>query len=403
MNLPAPRPLAGLRVLDLSSMMAGPYCGRWLADLGADVIKIESPEGDYMRTRPPLRSGYSAYFGHLNCGKRSMVLDLKKPAAVGLVRSLASKSDVLLEGFRPGVMDRFGLDYESLRAENPALIYCSISGYGQEGPMAGNPAYAAIVHATSGFDEAWRVSQPGDALPPTCGVQIADVVAASFATMAVQTALLARQKSGAGQRVDLSLMEGMLALMPLDIVQAQFPADNRRTSYRPVKARDGYVVITPISQKNFTDLCTAMGREDFKADPRFASPLARVENWETLLGEVQAWAGHRTVDECMSYLSAAGVPAARHSSVKQTLESEQLGARGFWAAARDGGGNFLAARLPFTLSADAGRDPGPALVPELGEHTREVLRDILALDKAEIDLLVSQGVAYGVGKETCAA
>lgn len=287
------RPLKGVRVLDFTSMLAGPCCARWLADLGADVIKVEAPEGDYMRSRPPLREGNSAYFGHLNGGKRSIVLDLKRPAAVALARRLAGTCDVVLEGSRPGVMKRLGLDAASLMAEFPRLVYCSVSGYGQEGPRAGSPAYAAIVHATSGFDDAWQKSQPAPQQPPTCGVQIADVVAATFATIGIQSALLARAASGRGQLVDLSLAEGMMALMPLDLVQAQFPADQRRALYRPVRAADGYIVATPISQANFMDLCKAMERLELQTDARYATPLARSDHWDELLAEIQAWAAQR--------------------------------------------------------------------------------------------------------------
>ncbi|MDM0015159.1 CoA transferase [Variovorax sp. J22P168] len=389
----APKPLSGLRVLDFSNMLAGPYCGRWLADLGADVIKIESPEGDPMRNRPPLRNEHSAYFGHVNCGKRSIVLDLKKPEAADIVRSLAAKSDVLLEGFRPGVMARFGLDHESLKEQCPSLIYCSISGYGQDGPLAESPAYAAIVHATSGFDEAWRASQPNQSQPPTCGVQIADVLAGSFATMAIQTALLARQGSGRGQHVDLSLMEGMLTLMPLEIVQAQFPEDARRAQYRPIKAADGYIIVTPITPKNFVDLCVGIGRPELRSDPRFADPLDRVVNWDILIGEVEAWSSLLSSVECLARLDKAGVPASRHATVADALGNRQLAQREFFGTARDGAGDYAIASLPFRLNGEPARPVIVPKVPRLGEHTREVLERLLGKDSSDVERLVAEGVA----------
>ena len=392
MTATVPRPLEGLRVLDFSNMLAGPYCGRWLADLGADVIKIESPEGDPMRNRPPLRHAHSAYFGHVNCGKRSMVLDLKKPEAADIGRSLAAKCDVMLEGFRPGVMQRFGLDYASLQSLCPSLVYCSISGYGQEGPLAESPAYAAIVHATSGFDEAWRASQTNQSQPPTCGVQIADVLAGSFATMAIQTALLARQTSGRGQHVDLSLMEGMLTLMPLEIVQAQFPEDARRAQYRPIRAADGYIIVTPITPKNFLDLCVGIGRPEFRTDPRFADPLDRVVNWDSLIAEVEDWSSKLSSAECLERLDRAGVPASRHSTVADALRSPQLAERDFFGKARDGAGDFTIASLPFRLNGEPARASEVPRVPRLGEHTREILERLLGKDSADVQRLVAEGV-----------
>lgn len=382
MTTASTQPLAGMRVLDFSSMMAGPYCGRWLADLGADVIKVEAPEGDYMRNVPPLRGGHSAYFGHLNCGKRSIVLDLKNPVDVDIARQLAARCDVLLEGSRPGVMKRLRLDHASLQENCPRLVYCSVSGYGQDGPSAYSPAYAAIVHATSGFDAAWQAAQTAqvqESGPPTCGIQVADVVAASFAAMAVQSALLARAASGRGQHIDLALAEGMLSLMPLEIMQAQFPADTRRAMYRPVRASAGYVVITPIAQRNFLDLCEAIARPELKSDPRFATPTERSRNWDALLAEVAAWAQSRTAAQCVHELSQHGVPAANYRTVRQALDDPQLQGRGFLTPATDGAGAFSVANLPFRLNGAPVRQHAAA-VPALGQHTAQVLAELLGTD-----------------------
>jgi crotonobetainyl-CoA:carnitine CoA-transferase CaiB-like acyl-CoA transferase len=364
MRNPSTQPLAGIRVLDFSSMMAGPYCGRWLADLGADVIKIEPPEGDYMRTTPPLRGGQSAYFGHLNCGKRSIVLDLKRARAAAIARQLAAHCDVLLEGSRPGVMARLGLDYGSLKGDCPRLVYCSVSGYGQEGPSAGSPAYAAIVHATSGFDSAWQASQGDGAQPPTCAVQIADVMAASFAAM---------------------------TLMPLELVRVQFPADARRAMYRPVRAANGFVVITPITQGNFLDLCAAIGREELQKDPRFATPIARSAHWDALLTEVGLWAGQRDASSCVNELVRRGVPAANYRTVAEAMADPQLLSRGFLGRARDVSGEFSVANLPFRLNGAPVRK-GVALIPTLGQHTAQVLGDLLSLKgQALVEALESTG------------
>jgi len=188
--------LAGLRVLDFSIMLAGPYCARLFADMGADVVKIEPPEGDDMRLRKPLRDGESAYFGQLNAGKRSLALDLKQPEAIALVQRLAAEADVVIENFRPGVMERLRLGASELRALNPRLVYASISGYGQQGPAAGRAAYAMIVHAASGFDRT-LARYAGDRDRPAPGaVFVADLLGGIFAYAAIQTALVQRARTG---------------------------------------------------------------------------------------------------------------------------------------------------------------------------------------------------------------
>ena len=191
------RTYTGLRVLDFTTTIAGPHCTRLLADLGAEVIKIEAPAGDMMRMRPPLRDGASGTFGQLNAGKKSIVLDLKAPAAADAVRRLAQTADVVVENYRPGIMQRFGLDYAELAKVNDKLIYCSISGYGQDGPSADRPAYAPVIHATSGFDLAHAAHQPDRDRPDYCGIFIADFLAGTYAFGAIATALAHRESRAA--------------------------------------------------------------------------------------------------------------------------------------------------------------------------------------------------------------
>src|SRR5689334_14219827 len=204
--------LERVRVLDFTTTIAGPHCTRLMADLGAEVIKIEAPEGDMMRSRLPLRNGASTSFGQLNTGKKSLVLDLKRPEAVAVVRRLAETADVVVENFRPGVMAQFGLDYPKLQAINPALVYCAISGYGQTGPSAGLPAYAPVIHAASGYDLAHLAYQGEQRPPDYCGIYIADVLTGTYAFGAIVTALYRRRESGEGQLIDLSMLESMLSL-----------------------------------------------------------------------------------------------------------------------------------------------------------------------------------------------
>ena len=203
---------AGLRVLDFSTTIAGPHCARMLADMGAEVIKIETSEGETMRTRPPLRNGCSTAFGQLNVGKKSLVLDLKSSEGGEVVSRLVTQADILVENFRPGVMRRLGLDWESLKELNPKLIYCSISGYGQTGPSAELPAYAPVIHAASGYDMAHLSYQPGRSRPDYCGIYHADVVTGTYAFGAIASALYQREITGQGQHIDVSMLESMLTL-----------------------------------------------------------------------------------------------------------------------------------------------------------------------------------------------
>jgi crotonobetainyl-CoA:carnitine CoA-transferase CaiB-like acyl-CoA transferase len=213
---------AGLRVLDFSTTIAGPHCTRMLADMGAEVIKIETEEGETMRTRPPVRNSCSTAFGQLNVGKNSLVLDLKSPSGLEAVRRLVATADVLVENFRPGVMRRLKLDYASLHESNPKLIYCSISGYGQTGPSAELPAYAPVIHAASGYEMAHLAYQPGRSRPDYCGIYHADVLTGVYGFGAISAALYQRAATGQGQHIDVSMLESMLSLTLNELQWSQF-------------------------------------------------------------------------------------------------------------------------------------------------------------------------------------
>ncbi|MDM0015170.1 CoA transferase [Variovorax sp. J22P168] len=368
-------PLKGVRVADFSTMMAGPYCSRWMADMGAEVWKIEPPEGDFMRSRVPLREGRSAYFAHLNAGKKSVVLDLKKAEDAEVARDLMAQSDVLLENYRPGVMQRFGLDYASVRDANPALVYCSISGYGQSGEGSERAAYAPIVHAASGLDLAILELQDVQTQPANCGIQIADVLAATFAGFAIQTALLHRLRTGAGQHIDLALMDALMSLMPFEMQCLQFPGEHSRNLYKPLPTQDGFVVVAPLSQANFVAMSRAMDRPEWLVDPRFREPVARAEHWQSLLDAMAAWTCERLAADCQAQLEAAGVPASRYVPLAEMLRDPQMTRRGGIRQVEDGSGSLLASGLPFTLSAS--HLPESPRAPDLGEHTH-ALRAMLA-------------------------
>ena len=263
--------LDGLRVLDFTTTIAGPHCARMLADLGAEVIKIEAPEGDMMRTRPPLRNGASTSFGQLNAGKKSIALDLKSPDGVEAVRRLVASADVVVENFRPGVMRRFGLDYDTLRPIKPDLIYCAISGYGQTGPSAALPAYAPVIHAASGYDLAHMAYQGEARRPDYCGIYIADVLTGTYAFVAITAALYQREMTGEGQMIDVSMLESMLSLTLSEIQAAQFAvAPPGRPIFGPVATKDGYINLSIASERTFQNLAAASGHPHWLTDPRFA-------------------------------------------------------------------------------------------------------------------------------------
>lgn len=370
-------PLAGVRVLDFSIMMAGPYCTRYLADLGAEVIKVESPDGDYIRTRPPLRDGLSTYFAHLNCGKRSIRLDLKDPAAIEVAIALAAKSDVVVENFRPGVMDRLGIGYGVLSRNNPGLIYCAVSGFGQDGPGADRPAYAQVVQASSGYDLAFMQYQDSRDRPANSNIFVADVLASTFALSGILAALNQRHRTGRGQFVDVALMDGMLNLLPYEVQEAQFPARERRQVYSPVKALDGFVIICPMTAKNFESLCDTVGHPEWKTDPRFADNVERVRNWQEMMRLVERWTIERPARECEDRFMAAGIPAATYRTVREALQDPQLAHRGSLARVADASGAFVVPNLPFRLSA--ARVEAGARVADSGEDTVAVLTEVLGM------------------------
>jgi crotonobetainyl-CoA:carnitine CoA-transferase CaiB-like acyl-CoA transferase len=366
---------AGLRVLDFSTTIAGPHCTRMLADCGAEVIKVETDEGETMRTRPPVRNQCSTAFGQLNIGKNSVVLDLKSPQGLEIVRRLIASADVLVENFRPGVMKRLKLDYESVRALNPKLVYCSISGYGQTGPSAELPAYAPVIHAASGYDMAHLVYQPGRSRPDYCGIFHADVLTGVYAFGAIGAALYQRHATGKGQHIDVSMLESMLSLTLNELQWSQFNVKpTQRPMFGPIETVDGYVMVAIASEKTFQGLMQVIGRPEWVNDPRFARYADRRENWAELMEEVEAWSRKIDTAQCLAALNAEGVPSSAYRTVKEALADPQIAHRGALAEVADGGGTFKVLNLPFRMS---GAKVAPAKrMATLGEHTRAYLKEI---------------------------
>ncbi|MCC0077064.1 MAG: CoA transferase [Rhodobacter sp.] len=360
-----------IRVLDFGQVMAGPLAGRLMADVGAEVIKIETPEGDTMRSRPPLRDGHSAYFGTLNAGKRSVVLDLKTEAGRRDAFELARSADVVLENFRPGVMARLGLGYEALSAANPRLIYCAISGFGQQGEGAKRPAYAPMIHAASGLDLALMDFVPGAERPAPTGMFFADVLAAVYAWGAVQTALFERERTGQGQLVDVALMDSLISMMIYECQEAQFPQARKRHVYIPVKTADGFVIVVPLSGKNYAAMLDVLGAPDWGGDPRFATPAGREANWAEIMRHVEVWTVQRSSEECERRFMAAGVPCSRYRTVAEALADPVSVERGIVGTVEDSAGPFGVPNPPFRMSLTEAHVR--RVIPALGEGTAEIL------------------------------
>jgi crotonobetainyl-CoA:carnitine CoA-transferase CaiB-like acyl-CoA transferase len=378
----------GLRVLDFSTTIAGPHCTRMLADMGAEVIKIESVGGETMRTRPPLRSGFSSVFGQLNAGKKSLVLDLKSPDAVDAIRRLVTASDIVVENFRPGVMRRLTLDYASLRPLNPRLIYCSISGYGQTGPSAELPAYAPVIHAAAGYDMAHLSYQPGRNRPDYCGIYHADVLTGVYAFGAISAALYQRGLSQEGQHIDVSMLESMLSLTLNEVQWSQFAVTPpSRPMFGPLETADGYVMVAIASEKTFQGLVRASGHPEWIGDSRFARYADRRNHWKDLMDGVETWSRTIATAKCLAELNAHGVPCSAYRTVAEALSDPQIAHRGALAEVEDGAGTFKVLNLPFRMSGttiSAGKRAAT-----LGEHTVSLLRQS-GLSEDQIAALVGK-------------
>ncbi len=337
--------VAGLRVLDFSTTIAGPHCARMLADMGAEVIKIETADGETMRTRPPVRNGCSTAFGQLNVGKKSLVLDLKSPDGTEAIRRLVADADILLENFRPGVMRRLKLDHETLRALNPKLIYCSISGYGQTGPSAELPAYAPVIHAASGYDMAHLAYQPGRNRPDYCGIYHADVLTGVYAFGAISAALYQRTVTQRGQHIDVSMLESMLSLTLNELQWSQFEVkQTQRPMFGPIETADGYVMVAIASEKTFQGLMKVIER----------SRAVTTEN-------------------CLAALNKEGVPSSAYRTVNEALSDPQIAHRRALSEVQDGGGTFRVLNLPFRMSG--AKVAAGQRMATLGEHTRALLKE----------------------------
>jgi formyl-CoA transferase len=398
--------LEGIRVVDLTRALAGPFCAMMLGDLGADVIKVERPgRGDDSRGwGPPFVGepygpypGESAYFIATNRNKRSITVNLKSPAGQKIVRELAQNSDVFIENFRTGVLDKMGLGYEDLRAVNPRLVYCSISGYGRTGPYADRPGYDFIIQAEGGM---MGITGPEEGPPSRVGIPIVDITAGMFSATAILAALRARDHTGEGQWVDVSLLDTQAAL--LTNVASNYlvgGAEPRRygnahpsiTPYEAFRARDRWFALAAANDRQWSVLCGVMGRPDLKDDPRFATNVKRVAHRVELLDALNAVFATRDAGEWLEALREAGLPCGPINAVPEVFAHPQAETRGMvLKAEHPTAGTVQVAGFPYKLSATPAAVRKPP--PMLGQHTEEVLSGVLDYTADEVEVLAMQRV-----------
>jgi crotonobetainyl-CoA:carnitine CoA-transferase CaiB-like acyl-CoA transferase len=379
---PAP-PLRDVRVLELTQVMAGPFCCQVLADMGADVVKVEPP-GTGDQTRRSLgfvmKGEDTAAFLAVNRNKRSVALDLKDEAHREAFYRLVRSADVLVENYRPGVSPRLGVDYETLQPLNPRLIYASISGFGQTGPYAMRPGYDLIAQGLSGVMSV--TGEPGGE-PVKCGIPIGDLSAGLFCAVAVLSAYVARERTGEGQRIDTSLFEGALALSIWETaelwatgrVPAPLGSAHRLTApYQALRTRDGHITVGGNNQRLWALLCEAVGREDLADDPRFATNEARMENRLELVAELESALLARDTEGWVQTLVEAGVPVGPIHDYRQVLDDPHTRARDMVVELEHPAeGTIRTLGIPVKLSETPGQIRRPP--PLLGEHTEEVLRE----------------------------
>lgn len=386
MLTPSDPPLKGLRVLELARILAGPWIGQCLADLGADVIKVESPEGDETRRwGPPFvpradgSKGDAAYFHSCNRGKRSVLADLRRAEDQHLVRTLAQEADVLIENFKVGGAQKFGLGYESLHAANPRLVYCSVTGFGQSGPYAERAGYDAMIQAMSGIMD--LTGEP-DGPPQKIGVAFADIFTGLYGVIAIQGALAARAQTGFGQHIDLALLDcmvGVLANQNLNyLVSGIVPrrlgtAHPNIVPYQVFAVADGYIMIAVGNDAQFGKLCRVLLEPELAQDARFLTNALRVEHRDVLVPHLTRALQHRHRKDLLQELATAGVPAGPINTLADVFADPQIVHRALrldidapWAAAQ----HVPGVRTPIYYSAS--QPPVPRAAPRLGEHTGEI-------------------------------
>ncbi len=393
-----PGPLEGTKVLSFGRMLSGPYAAMLLADLGAEVVKIEAPKiGDLARFAGPFIEKVSSYFLSINRGKKSMTLDLKRKRARKVVFRLAKRADILLENFRPGVMERLGFGYEAIRRVNPGIIYASLSGFGQEGPYAQRPAFDMIAQGMGGVMSI--TGEPGRP-PVRLGYSMGDIGASLFTCVSILAALHEREKSGRGQQIDVAMLDCQVALCENACAryfatgEVPGPLGSRHPLFTPFQAfptRDGYVVLVAQLPDDWKRFCEAAGREEWAADGKYGSLEARLANYDEFIEEMNALMRTRTTAEWIELLDAHRVMCGPVNRIDQVVRDPHIHARGMFVdVEHPQAGGLKVVGTPMRFSETPCRIEKAS--PELGEHTEEVLSAWADLTEEEIEELRESGI-----------
>ncbi len=393
-----PGPLTGLKVLDLTRVLAGPYATMILSDLGAEVIKIEQPgTGDESRNFGPFKNDFSLYFMSVNRGKRSVTLNLKTKQGKHIFKQLVKQSDILVENFRLGTMRKLDLDYETLAAEHPSLIYAACSGFGQTGPFSEQGAYDMIIQGMGGIIS---ITGEPNGPPVRVGTSISDITSALFTTIGIMSALHHRNKTGKGQLVDVAMLDSLVAVLENAIVryfatdEIPQPLGSRHPAITPFEAfesADGYIIIAIGNDTLWCKFCESVDEKHLISDPRFKTNAGRTDNHGQLFPILSEIMRQRKTDEWIEALEKIGVPCGPINTIDKVVNHPQVQAREMITSVmHQVTGSVEVPGLPIKLSDTPGGVDAPA--PSLGEHTDEVLTDVLDMSIEEIDLLRQEGI-----------
>jgi len=384
-------PLKGLKVLDLSRVLAGPYCTMLLADFGADVIKIEPPHvGDDSRAFGPFVGKESAYFMSLNRNKRSMVLDFKNNKHVEVFKEMVTKADIVVENYRPGTMEKFGLSYDVLKEINPKLIYAACSGFGRTGPYRLKPAYDIIVQAMGGI---MSITGENKDTPTRVGASVGDIVAGIFTAYGIMLAIYDRDKTGKGQLVDVGMLDCQVAILENAIARyvttgdIPVPLGNRHPSITPFSAftaKNGQIIVGAGNDRLWIKLCNVLNKPELLADSRFTTNGDRTEHYKELHAILNETMLAKTISEWMSVLEEAGIPCAPINNIEMILNDPQVNSRDMIVEVKHPvAGTLKMPGIPIKLSDSPGVIEKPA--PLLGHDINEILHELLGWDEATIN------------------
>lgn len=396
---PAAAPLAGVRILDLSRVLAGPWCTQILGDLGADIIKVEHPNrGDDTRGwGRAITATETTYYLAANRNKRSIAVDLRHNDGQRIVRELAGECDVLVENFKLGGLVKYGLDYQSLSADLPGLIYCSVSGYGRTGPLAARPGYDVLIQAESGL---MSITGEKNGPPTKYGVAVSDITTGMYSAQAVLAALLVKERTGKGQHIDMALLDCSIAILANMATTALiFDTQPERfgnahpdvVPYQTFAASDGEVVIAVGNDSQYKRFAReVLERPDLADDPRYQTNIGRIDHREELIPAISNIMATRAREDWISRLEAAGIPGGKVRTLPESLGSEEASARGMvQSATLADGTDIKLAASPINLSETPVR--GPMAPPQIGQHTDEILREVLGAKPKRIDELRFSG------------